>query len=325
MLSSALGVNQTHHHQHQKQSSNRKSSATETGGCGSRGNKKSSRHSTNHRNKKQKSIEKQSAPDSEDDQDRSSSPVFDSDEEWQVQEVVESHLGKSMMKSFLGRAIPIEAIAPLGLSTPSGGSSVSVPGAPPPSVSVNSPALFKKYDQSSKFHLYHHHHQPHADSDQQAHRACNDKCALHKQPLIPRSPIVTSNQHSRCKFDVCQGHSGATAAGKVGGSNSVGSNQSKTGTGSDHSLVCVTNSLGLPSRASERRISAPVVITTAGQQQGAKEEIGSNLNCSSMNSVSARSLNQQSDGDGGCDCAARSMLNGESTKPLDSCLGKFQK
>lgn len=115
-----------------------------------------------------------------DEQDRSSSPTFESDEDSVGDETVRKPAGAKSFKSYLGRNMPIEAIAPLGVTG-----------------SVYALGESQQKGHRKSHLLYHHHHSP---------PFLLQPAPPHKQPLIPRSPIVTSNGHQSCKFELHSPH-----------------------------------------------------------------------------------------------------------------------
>lgn len=158
-----------------------------------------------------------------DDQDRSSSPMFESDEESPLgidddeefsSEVGSSSCqrpsskksahchadnqqlrkgsctvggasrGKSRTFKYLGRNMPLESIAPFG--------------GPAASLGKTNSTVTPGSGKCSKFTYHHHHHHHHSQSTLPLPPAPN---STPTKPLIPRSPIVTSNGHQVCKLE----------------------------------------------------------------------------------------------------------------------------
>lgn len=128
-----------------------------------------------------------------DELDRSSSPMFDSDEESPVDDSTHKSCGVKSFKSYLGRNIPFETIAPLSLAIDAGGKGDS-------QESQQRSSLMSHFQ-------YHHHHHQHQHQQYLSNLNCQDHIgqlaeSKQKQPLIPRSPIVTSDGHQSCKFEM---------------------------------------------------------------------------------------------------------------------------
>lgn len=167
-------------------------------------NKKDKKGSAVDRKGKDKKKTSTVTENSDDPEERSSSPMFDSDEEWMTNEDGQASGGgggHDSSKSYLGRNMPIEAIAPLSLTTTVSPHVNKKVGCNVASEAKNAPCRHHRF-------LYHHHHgQPQSIIGQQIKAP-----PPLKQPLIPRSPIVTSNSHQSCKFDLgnTEGGSGST-------------------------------------------------------------------------------------------------------------------
>lgn len=173
---------------------------------------------------------------SDDQEERSSSPMFDSDEEWMTNEDGQTSGGgggHDSGKSYLARSMPIEAIAPLSLtSAVSPHVNKKVIG----TTSTGGEAKGAPCRHHHRFLYHHHHHGQHHQQQQHQQPGQHLKAAPPppKQPLIPRSPIVTSNSHQSCKFDL-----GNNGCGQSGSTLELG------GGGGQLRLPCDTRRLSL--------------------------------------------------------------------------------
>ncbi|KAJ6224175.1 hypothetical protein RDWZM_002720 [Blomia tropicalis] len=151
---------------------------------------------------KQMKTKKRSKREKDSDPDRSSSPMFESDES-SMQASPDERRGQESTKNqsktnrknsitklagkrgfkYLGKNFPIESIGPIGIGGRNVGTTKSCEAC---------------QENKMSYHHHHHHHHHHC------HSIVPEPMSViieRNKPLVPRSPIVTSNEHSSCKVE----------------------------------------------------------------------------------------------------------------------------